>query len=918
MNHRVPSFLSRRLSNLTFLLTLIACMAGFAPAQQTQSAHFSCAFRIPGGTAAEARRKALSAQVGVSVTPDIQTTHGDFGPANVGSSSATPVAMMFTFDASVTLGSTAVLTQGATGLDFADGGGGTCAANTTYNNGDTCTVNVTFKPRAPGPRYGAAELLDTSGNLLATGYVEGTGVGPQAVFANTTSGVYLPSAQTNLGSGFYLPIGVAVDASGNVFVADTHNWAVKEIVAVNGSIPASPTIKTLVGGFAWPWRVAVDGAGNLFVSTDLHNGIFGVYEIVAAGGYTIVKTVRGFAGPANVAVDGSGNLFVAEFMKDGGVYEVFAAGGYTNIKTLGGGFSFPCGVAVDGSGNVFVADSGHGAVKEILAAGGYTTIKSLGSGFTAPLSVAVDGSENVFVADYRSHAVYEIVAAGGYTTVNIVGSGFDPSDGVWWDGSPDGVAVDGSGNVFVADYGHSRVVRLDFTDPPTLTLGKTSVGVESSDSPQTVTVSNVGNAALTFPIPGSGRNPSISKGFTLDSATTCPDLSISSATGKLAKGASCDYAVDFIPVPAGSDSGSLTLTDNNLNASPAVMQTISLAGTTIGPHLALSTPPPASLQSGQGPGTVAVSVENSNNDVITTSSATITLTVHGPSSYSKVYSVTASSGVATFSDLAVLSTVGAYTYTATDVPDGLTQAVASESVWTPHLAFTTAPPANLSVGKSPATVVVSVENASNNVMTTSSATITLRMTGPNSYTKAYTATAASGAATFSSLAVLKTEGSYTYTASDVPDGFTKAVATESVTWPPPFGSLDRVADNVTFSTTVGQSDSFRVRGWVADQQDGAPLSNVTVYVDGTSIGAPTLELPRATIAAEYGDAFLNSGYLLLYPAASLSLGKHKVTVVAIDSGGRSTTLGPRIFTVATTAGIGSPFGAIGVAVDSVT
>src|SRR5580698_10589311 len=75
------------------------------------------------------------------------------------------------------------------------------------------------------------------------------------------------SAETRaLGSGFFNPSGVAVDGNGNVFVGDTYNKAVKEIVAVGGSIPATPTIRTLGSGFSFPVGVAVDGSGNVFVA----------------------------------------------------------------------------------------------------------------------------------------------------------------------------------------------------------------------------------------------------------------------------------------------------------------------------------------------------------------------------------------------------------------------------------------------------------------------------------------------------------------------------------------------------------------------------------------------------------------------------------------------------------------------------
>ena len=137
----------------------------------------------------------------------------------------------------------------------------------------------------------------------------------------------------------------------------------------------------------------------------------------------------------------------------------------------------------------------------------------------------------------------------------------------------------------------------------------------------------------------------------------------------------------------------------------------------------------------------------------------------------------------------------------------------------------------------------------------------------------------------------------------------------------PFGFIDKAVDSVTGSTTVGPGDSLKVQGWVADPQDGAPLSNVAVYIDGASIGAPTLGIARPDVAAARNNSdYLYSGYQLLYPnpASSLSLGAHQLTVVAIDSGGRSTTFGPSSFTVATTSGAGSPFGFIDKAVDNVT
>jgi hypothetical protein len=110
-----------------------------------------------------------------------------------------------------------------------------------------------------------------------------------------------------------------------------------------------------------------------------------------------------------VAVDGSGNLFVADGGNTG-VYEVMAAGGYTTVNTLAAGFStpgflFPTGVAVDRNGNVFVADEGGAKLFEILAAGGYTTVNDVTGSLSRPTGVAVDTKGNVFIADEGAGAV---------------------------------------------------------------------------------------------------------------------------------------------------------------------------------------------------------------------------------------------------------------------------------------------------------------------------------------------------------------------------------------------------------------------------------------------------------------------------------------------------------------------------------
>ena len=170
------------------------------------------------------------------------------------------------------------------------------------------------------------------------------------------------------------------------------------------------------------------------------------------------------------------------------------------------------------------------------------------------------------------------------STVNTIGSGFDTP---WRCGGWER-------EVFVADQEYT-VKEIDRSDPPSLSFATaTNVGsTDATDGPLTVTVANSGNAALTFTVPASGNNPSISADFTLDSTGggTCPLTNGPPKT--LAAGASCTLPISFAPTVGGAIGGSLVLTDTNLNATPSTTQTISLNGTGLlaTPTLAFATIP---------------------------------------------------------------------------------------------------------------------------------------------------------------------------------------------------------------------------------------------------------------------------------------------------------------------------------------
>lgn len=380
--------------------------------------------------------------------------------------------------------------------------------------------------------------------------------------------------QTTLSSSFSSPYGLAVDGSGNVYVADSGNNAVKEIMAVNGSIPASPTINTLATGFGQPAGVAVDGSGNVYVA-DAGNGV--VDEILAVNGTipaspTVVALNAPLGEPYGVAVDSLGNVYVAD-AGTSEVDEILAVNGSIpatpTVVSLGSGFDSPTGVAVDGNGDVFVADTGNGAVEEIVAVNGSipvnATVNTLSSDFQYPYGVALDSSGDIYVVDVETNDLSEIVAVNGMIpaspTVLTLANTFN---------EPVGNAVDASGNFYVADTANNAVDRIQ---PSNFNFGNIAVGSVSTPTMLDFAFVTGGNiaapAVLTQGTPG------------LDFADA---LSGSCTATTLNAGDDCTVNITFAPKSAGTRPGAVVLK----NASGSVVATAYVAGNGAGPQLAFS------------------------------------------------------------------------------------------------------------------------------------------------------------------------------------------------------------------------------------------------------------------------------------------------------------------------------------------
>jgi len=392
----------------------------------------------------------------------------------------------------------------------------TSLAGSPGTNGSTDGIGTAALFNNP---MGAA--VDANGNVYVADTANNTirRVSPNGISSTFAGSPGQVGSADGLGSAarFYAPKGVAVDGSGNVYVADTGGQTIRKI-APNGGVATVAGLYNTPGSldgtgsgarFFNPSAIAVDSLGNIYVADTGNSTI----RKITAG---VVSTIGGsptsfgyndgasgvslFNGPAGVAVDANGNVYVADTGNDvirnisiGGIVSTIAGSAGVTGSSDGTGsaalFNAPQGVTVDVAGNVYVLDTGNQTIREILAGGIVTTLagkpgtsgSTPGTGpaarFNHPTSVSVDINGNLYVADAGNQTIRKGSPSPAFTTISGSAGAQGSTDGPALRArylTPNGIAVDSTGDIFLTDTYSNTVRVLYFGDDIVSTIAGTA------------------------------------------------------------------------------------------------------------------------------------------------------------------------------------------------------------------------------------------------------------------------------------------------------------------------------------------------------------------------------------------------------------------------------------------------------------
>ncbi len=352
-------------------------------------------------------------------------------------------------------------------------------------------------------------ILLALGTVLLTPWAGAAQEFTIATFAGTGTAGFAGDSGTAIQARLANPTGVAVDGAGNLYIADSHNDRIRRV-------DPSGTIVTFAGGgdafgdggpaleaqLDFPADLAVDGAGNVYIADALNRRIrrvdpSGTIVTFAGGGNVFGDGSPALEAqldyPAGVAVDGAGNVYIADLgsnrirrVDPSGTIATVAGTGKRGFAGDGGAaveamLANPTDVAVDEAGNLYIADAYNGRIRRVDISGTIATIAGTGErGFAGdggpavdaqladPLGVAVDGAGNLYIADAYNYRIRRVDLSGTIATIAGTGErGFAGDGGAAVTARldlPTGVEVDPAGNLYIADAYGNRILKLTPVD----------------------------------------------------------------------------------------------------------------------------------------------------------------------------------------------------------------------------------------------------------------------------------------------------------------------------------------------------------------------------------------------------------------------------------------------------------------------
>jgi sugar lactone lactonase YvrE len=496
----------------------------------------------------------------------------DLFSANVGTTGSA-IAFNYEFNAALTLRGFDIVSGGDKSTEVVQEGGscatgkytdGTNGGPISPSNPATCQESFAPQPVFAGVRFGAVELRSTGGTILNT----------QAVYSIGTSGasVVYPLTASTAASGINAPEGLAVSGLDKKLYIVNAATGGGQILSANG--PDGTTLTQVNTGnliIGIPLGIAIDGAGDLYVA-DFAFGLIDVIPAAAGQTPTVENPGSLLQHPVSVAFDVLGNLFIGDAGPEGSGADASSPGYIVEVPADGGApfkvstgaitIIYPESLTTDPyNGNLYIGDGGDpsetGAqVVEVAAATGAATVITP-AGVTQPVGMVLDPAEELYVLDQNTDTISVVPPAGGGAPFSLP---FNNSLFTF----PVSLAITNGGQSFVeANVTSSPTNNLVFLNGLASPLAFGTV-TDGQSSTLTATVNNIGNLPLTFLTPFFTANNSNTHFDVLGSSGCAGGVSLNPT-------ATCAINVQFTPTGAASSAQKLTLNTNGYNNGDSVI-----------------------------------------------------------------------------------------------------------------------------------------------------------------------------------------------------------------------------------------------------------------------------------------------------------------------------------------------------------